>query len=125
MAGSINLVSKSAFERGQPELRYRVGLTGNSLDASLERTPDQFERNSFKIFPSFDFDYTLPLGKRFGLVVTGMHSKVYYPTDTSIRANQTSGTGTNASLAAPYMNSQDNRSISNFATRSVSRRTGG
>jgi hypothetical protein len=74
MAGSINLVSKSAFERSRAEFRYRVSLTSNSEDFSLKPTPDQFESKSYKIFPSFDFDYTLPLGKNFGLVVTGLHS---------------------------------------------------
>ncbi|MBI4624307.1 MAG: TonB-dependent receptor [Verrucomicrobia bacterium] len=117
MAGSINLVSKSAFERSRAELRYRVSLTSNSEDFSLKPTPDQFERKSYKIFPSFDFDYTLPLRKNFGIVVTGLHSKIYYPNDTSIRTFATSGVGTAATLATPYMNSQDNREISNFSTR--------
>lgn len=117
MAGSINLISKSAFERSRAELRYRIGLTSNSESFGLDKQPDQFEKERYRIFPSFEFDYTLPVSRDFGLVVTALHSSIYYPTDTSIRGYLATGTGITSSAALPFQNLQNFRSISNFSTR--------
>ncbi len=102
LGGGINLISKSAFERGAAELRYGLILTGNSHDYTLNKTPDPDETRTRKIKPGFDFDYTLPINKNLGLVVAAMYTDRYtfvYPITTAF---ETAGTSTGASIENPY-----------------------
>ena len=103
MAGSVNMVSKSAFERSGAEFRYRVLLSGNFERFSLKRTADAHEEPAYKIYPGFDFDYTLPINKNFGLVVTAMHSLLGNPQDFSGRTFTVDGPATGASVSRPFM----------------------
>ncbi|MSU51159.1 MAG: hypothetical protein EXS37_19070 [Opitutus sp.] len=100
LGGSINLISKSAFERTRAELRYRFYLSANSLRVKI-KDPHTFDEKTYKILPNFDFDYTLPVSRNFGIVVTGMTSNFY----NEQRLHQSSwvgaGTGTTASTATP------------------------
>ncbi len=72
MGGSINMVSKSSFEREKAEFRYRLALTGNDRHMTLGKTAFSRGKAVRSIRPSFDFDYTLPVNKDFGIVVTGL-----------------------------------------------------
>jgi iron complex outermembrane recepter protein len=104
LGGSINMVSKSAFERTRAEFRYRAYLTGNSHRLRF-RDPYTFDEETHKILPSVDFDYTLPVGRNFGLVLTGLASNFY----NEQRLHQTvwteAGAGTGASIAQPFLSS--------------------
>ena len=105
LGGSINMVSKSAFERSRAELRYRFYLTGNSHRLKI-KDPYTFDTETYKILPSFDFDYTLPMSKNFGIVITGLTTNFY----NEQRLHQTvwseSGAGTGASISAPFLSSE-------------------
>lgn len=103
MAGSINLISKSAFERSAAELRYRVGLSSNQQSFSFERTPAANNEKTYKVYPDISFDYTLPISKNLGIVITGLHSITSFQTDTWYTDYRASGTGTNATPANPYL----------------------
>ena len=103
MSGSINLVSKSAFERSSAEFRYRAGLSSNEQTFSLKKTPDAGYKRNYKIYPDLNFDYTLPINKRLGLVVTGLHSTSSFNTDTWYTDYLANGTGTGATPANPYL----------------------
>ena len=121
MSGSINLVSKSAFERSRAEFKYRIGVTSDDQRFAVGKTPDPSGQSSSKLYPDFDFDYTLPLGKNLGLVVTGMTSKISHETDTWYTDYLTSGTGTNATPANPYLWQNRNQEVSrNYERDSVS-----
>jgi len=104
LGGSINMVSKSSFERSRAELRYRFYLTGNSHRLKV-KDPYTFDEETYKILPSFDFDYTLPVNKNFGLVVTGLTTNFY----NEQRLHQTvwteTGAGTGASISRPFRSS--------------------
>jgi len=107
LGGSVNLVSKSAFERSRAEFRYGVYLVANSEDLTLKQTPHSYgDRNSHKVRPGFDFDYTLPLGKNMGFVITGMQSSKYNPQHRSKMTYSTGGTSTGATRQRPYFQSQ-------------------
>jgi iron complex outermembrane recepter protein len=101
LGGSINMVTKSAFERSRAELRYRLYLTANSHRLKW-RDPYTFDDETHKILPSFDLDYTLPISKNFGVVLTALSSNFY----NEQRIHQTvwteSGAGTGASIANPF-----------------------
>ena len=106
MAGSVNLVSKSAFERQGRQLKYRAYLIGNSDELTLNETPYPFEENTYKIMPGFDFDYTLPINENLGVVITGMSSSQYSPQDINRTVwRGTTTAGTDVSPSNPYLQS--------------------
>jgi len=74
LGGSVNLVSKNAFERKGAQFNYRVYMNMNSENTSLSKTPGPGVEKTFKVLPNFDFDYTLPVNDRFGIVITGLSS---------------------------------------------------
>jgi iron complex outermembrane recepter protein len=77
LGGTINFVSKNAFERKGAQLNYRFYLNANSEDLKLGKTPGPGSDKTFKVLPNFDFDYTLPLSDTFGLVITGLSSNQF------------------------------------------------
>ncbi|MEO7598266.1 MAG: TonB-dependent receptor, partial [Opitutus sp.] len=77
LGGTINFVSKNAFERRGAQLNYRFYLNGNNENLSLKKTPGPDSSKHYKILPNIDFDYTLPVNDRFGIVVTGLSSNQY------------------------------------------------
>jgi len=103
MAGSVNLVSKSAFERSRAELRYRLYAAGNGDYLTLRPQPHSYERKRSKVLPGVDFDYTLPVNKNFGLVVTGSTSDSAGEEDHSTLLYNAAGTSTGASLSKPFL----------------------
>ena len=78
LAGSVNLISKSAFERKGRELRYSLNLVANHENLDLEATPHSHrDRKTYKILPGANIDFTWPITKRFGIVIAGTHAKVF------------------------------------------------
>ncbi|MEJ1972847.1 MAG: TonB-dependent receptor [Lacunisphaera sp.] len=77
LGGNINFVSKSAFERKGAELNYRFYLNANSEDTEFKKTPGPGMESTLKVLPNFDFDYTLPVNDRFGIVITGLSSNQF------------------------------------------------
>jgi TonB-dependent receptor len=103
LAGSVNLITKSAFERSKPQFSAGLYLVGNSDALTLNRTPHGYgDRNTLKTQPGFDFDLTLPLGKNFGIVVSGMQSSKYTPQNRVTTTWTTAATGSAASFTNPY-----------------------
>ncbi len=74
IGGNVNLVSKSYLERKGAQFNYRAYLSLNNEDLDFGKTPGPRNESSRKILPGFDFDYTLPVTKNFGLVITGLSS---------------------------------------------------
>jgi len=107
LAGSVNLVSKSAFERNGRQLRYGVNLVGNHENLTLKKTPTSFlDRNTYKILPGVNFDFTWPISKTFGLVIAGMSTNIFTEQHFTRNTWGTSGTGTNAvnaSNSSPFL----------------------
>jgi len=105
MAGSIDMVSKSAFERKNAQLRYSVGLSGNHRTASFRKVPHTTDESVYKVLPSFTFDYTLPVSKTFGLVVTGQSQNRFIEMEWVPRGFSATATGvTGASISRPTCN---------------------
>lgn len=77
LGGSINLVSKSAFERPRAQLRYRLYGSVNDENLSFSRTPGHARNATVKILPGFDFEYALPVNKNFGIVVSALASNQF------------------------------------------------
>jgi hypothetical protein len=79
IGGTINLITKSAFERSRPELRYRSYLNFNSTLVTFKKTPGPGRDPTYKIQPAFDFTYTNPLRKNFGITVGAAYIQKYVP----------------------------------------------
>ncbi|MBL9201443.1 MAG: TonB-dependent receptor, partial [Opitutaceae bacterium] len=103
LAGSVNLISKSAFERKNAQLRYSLNLTGNNENFVLHRQAHTTDEKIWKILPGANFDYTLPLGPDLGFVLTGLTSRRYTKQHRSTTTYSTGGTATGASVTAPYL----------------------
>ncbi len=103
MAGSVNMVSKSAFERNRAEFRYRLYAAGNGDYLTLARQPHSYEDRRRKVMPGVDFDYTLPVGRNFGIVLTGSRSLSAGEEDHSTLTYNAAGTSTGATPARPYL----------------------
>jgi iron complex outermembrane recepter protein len=104
LAGAVNLVSKSAFERSARQLRYTVNLAASSLaPIKFRRTPHTNDQRVYKIRPGVNFDFTWPISRNFGVVVTGMSSNRYNKLQESRTTYNAGGTGTGASFARPFL----------------------
>ncbi len=103
MAGSINMVSKSAFERKNAQLRYSLSLAANNPYLDLQKSPHTPDKNVYKVRPSASFDYTLPVTKNFGLVVTGQIQNRYMWQQLAVKPYAAAGAGTTASFARPFL----------------------
>ncbi len=102
LAGSVNLVGKSAFERSGRQLRYGVNLVGNHENLTLKKTPHSHrDRNDYKILPGLTVDFTWPISKTFGVVIAGMHTNAYTEQHFTRTVYSNAGTGTNGVTASP------------------------
>jgi TonB-dependent receptor len=103
IGGNVNLVSKSSLERKGAQFNYRVYLSLNNEDLKLQKTPGPRDESSYKVLPGFDFDFTLPVNKNFGLVITGLSSKQFNEQHRwqTLWNYQQGG----ASIANPFLNS--------------------
>jgi TonB-dependent receptor len=101
IGGNVNLVSKSSLERKGAQFNYKVGVNFNNEDMKLSKTPGPRNESSHKVLPGFEFDYTLPINRNFGIVITGLSSSQF-------NEQHRWQTGWNfaqggATLAAPYL----------------------
>src|SRR5688500_5730542 len=103
MAGSVNMVSKSAFERKDAQLRYSIGLSANHEALKLSRQPHANDEKIFKVLPTASFDYTLPVSKNFGVVFTGTSSNRFTNQYISRKVYNATAAGTGASYATPFL----------------------
>ncbi len=108
LAGSVNMVTKSAFERKDAELRYNVslsatrfGVPGESL--TLGKVPHTSDRKIRKILPSYSFDYTLPVTRTFGLVLTANSMNRFMRQLPLRKVYNATAAGTGASFERPYL----------------------
>jgi iron complex outermembrane recepter protein len=79
IGGTINLITKSAFERSRPELRYRTYLNFNTRAMDLGKTPGPFREERHKVRPGFDFTYINPVTKNVGFTISGASSHKFNP----------------------------------------------
>ncbi len=106
LAGSVNLVPRSSFERSRPAFSGStyVSLLNNGHDL---RQPSPYR----KFHPGFDFSWVAPVNKRFGYTLSAGHS--IRQTDTPVIQNVWRGGGTatngaafpNTPFGQPYLSS--------------------
>jgi len=110
IGGTINLISKSAFERSRPEFTYRVVLSMNQQSQqdvqylSLGASPGTGREPRAKVLPGFDFSYVNPVTKNFGFTLSGFNSNIFNPQYSSAqRWSPTANAGSGGTLANPVL----------------------
>lgn len=81
MAGSVNILTKSAFESPRRMFKYQVNFTGDHEHISLQPKPMGLKDDKYYLRPSASFSYTHPVNENFGFVITGMSYSRWNPQD--------------------------------------------
>ncbi len=81
LAGSVNFVPRSAFERNKPVYNYSVAWLMKDAERGFgRRTPGPgWGQMTYKIHPGFDVSAVVPVTKTFGFTVSGGYSLQFTP----------------------------------------------
>jgi len=104
LAGGVNLVPRSAFERSRPAYSYSLALMWKQSERAFGRRtpgPRYGGQRSYKIRPGFDASAVVPLGPNFGFTVSTGYSEQYSPRD---RAGMNWRPVASGSGVAPFTN---------------------
>lgn len=102
LGGTVNLVSRTAFERSRPEFTYKVFAQMNSHFVDLGRTPGGAEGGDGsrrKWFPDFELNYVNPLTKNVGIAINATRNDKW----TLTRRFRQDYTIANSTPEAPYL----------------------
>ena len=77
LAGSVNFVPRSAFERVRPQLTFNVYASMRDKERELRKTPGPRKNDTFKIQPGFDLAYIRPVNERFGITFSAGYGNQY------------------------------------------------
>lgn len=85
MGGSVNVVSKGAFDRSRPQFTYRASAIMNSNWLTLQELPGAMPKSTGRrVLPGLDFSYIAPFSKTFGITVNGFYTQRYSGTQMSL-----------------------------------------
>ncbi len=95
LAGSVNMVPRSSFERSRPVFNGSAYVMMRDHLRSLRATPSPREDRTRKVYPGFDFSWVVPVSPRFGFTVSGGRTRQYAGQDFSQNAWRGAGAATN------------------------------
>ena len=101
LAGTVNLVPRSAFERTKPLFNYSVSALMRDNNKSLGATPGPRGHATDKIRPGADFSYSAPVNKSFGYTVSAGSASQFSSQDTPVALWRGASAITNGA-AFPY-----------------------
>ncbi len=124
LAGSVNMVPRSAFERSRPIHTASVFLTLKDGDRSFHKTPGPLNKPTRKVTPGFNFSSVVPVNKKFGFTLSGNHVDQYSYEDVATSTWRGNGQATN--VAATALNGRpdttpDKPYLTDFALRDSTR----
>jgi TonB-dependent receptor len=122
LAGSVNMVPRSAFERARAELQGSVFLMTRDNDRHFNKTPGPTHEPRRKVHPGFDFSSSVPVNKRFGFTLSANHATQFSPQDFVQLTWRGAGSATNGA-AFPHT-TPDKPYLSDFAVRDDLKETG-
>ena len=124
LAGSVNLVPRSAFERARPVFNGSVYLAARDSSIEWGRTKGPAKEPTYKIRPGFEFSWVVPVNKRFGFTVSGGASTQYVEGPLLLNTWRGAGAATNGTTLPdttpdrPYLSDFRVRIESKIADRS-------
>jgi iron complex outermembrane receptor protein len=101
LAGSVNMIPRSSFERSRPSLTTSAYVLMRDNARDFKKTPGPRQNPTRKVHPGFDFIYIRPVNDRFGFTVSAGMSKNYLNQDFIQNTWRGSGTATNG-VAFPH-----------------------
>ncbi len=111
LAGSINFVPRSAFERTKPQLTFSTYLTMRDDTRDFHRSVGPRETPTRKVLPGFEFSAVVPVNRQFGFSLSGSTSTAYSARDSFVNtwrgANAATNNGTfpDTTPERPYLSS--------------------
>lgn len=124
LAGSINLVPRSSFERTRPVLNVSAFLTMRDNMLTLSRQPYQYGDFRRVIKPGFDVSWVVPVNRRFGFSVAVGNSTKFSTTEANTNTWRGLSAATNGTAfphttpGNPYLSAYQVRVSPNSITRS-------
>ena len=115
LAGSVNLVPRSAFERSKPIYNYQVAVTMRDSARSLGKSAGAKREKVRTVNPSVDLSAIVPVNARFGFTVSASTFTAYIPQAFSQLTWRGAGAVTNG-VAFPDTTS-DRPYLSEYAVR--------
>ena len=111
LAGSINFVPRSAFERTKPQLSLSTFLTMRDDRRDFHRSAGPRENPKRKVLPGAEFSWVVPVNRRVGFSVSGAASTSYSARDSFVNtwrgasAVTNNGTFPDTTPDRPYLSS--------------------
>jgi len=111
LAGTVNMVTRSSFERTKPLFQSNVYLSMRDNAKSFGKVAGADPSLTRTVYPGFDFSYIAPLSRRLGFSVSAGSSTDYSAQDRSQatwRGTGVATTGTtfpNTAFSQPYLSS--------------------
>lgn len=124
LAGSVNLVLRSAFERSKPSFTINTYVTMRDSRKDLGKTPGSRMGPTRKVLPGFEFSYIKPVNRRFGFSISGGGATVYSMRDHVDNTWRGAGFATNGNAfpdtvpGRPYLSDYQVRDGDIFRTKS-------
>ncbi|PAW74994.1 MAG: hypothetical protein B9S26_00605 [Opitutia bacterium Tous-C4FEB] len=115
LAGSVNMIPRSAFERSRPVFNGSIYAMMRDHRKELHATPGPREDRRTKAPPGFDFSWVVPINKRFGFTLSGGRTSQFAGQDQVTNTWRGAGTVTNGT-AFPHT-TPDQPYLSTFAVR--------
>ena len=84
LAGSINFVPRTAFERAKPLFNFSAYVTMRDDQRDFHKSVGPRETPMRKVMPGVEFSYVVPVNSRFGFSVSGAASKSYSARDSLV-----------------------------------------
>ena len=81
LAGSVNMVPRSSFERSKPVFNASAYVLMRDNARDFHKVPGPKPSKTRNVHPGFDFSYVAPVSKRFGFTLSGGVSTNYSPQD--------------------------------------------
>jgi len=81
LAGTVNMVPRSSFERSRPVVNFTGYLALRDGEKDFRPTPGPARELTPKIRPGLDFSAIVPVNARFGFTVSASRSSVYTEAD--------------------------------------------
>jgi iron complex outermembrane recepter protein len=119
LAGSVNMVPRSAFERARPQFNGSVYLAMRDSTKEFHRSAGPQKDPTFKVRPGFEFSWVVPVNKRFGFTVSGGASTLY--TEGPLLTNTWRGAGAATNGGTLPDTTTDNPYLTDFLVRTESK----
>ncbi len=100
LAGSVNMVPRSAFDYARPSFSYSTFVMMRDNDRHFGPTPGPRWVRTRKIHPGIDFSYIKPVNDHFGFTLTGATTKQYTEEERSANTWRAGGSATTGTTAA-------------------------